>query len=296
MKRKIIIFGGQGFIGSNLTNFYLKKNYEVISIGRLSDFSSNKKKLSLSHKFKIFECDFFNITKFNQIDFNDSNVIFAGLNGKIKIREFKKKFSNLIIYLMKKKINKFILLSSISVYGDTRIPVNELSKTQPINLYAKNCLAAEKIVSKNLSKFKNKFIVLRIANVFGIPNKNPSMIEKIILNNLFDKKFTFYKKNLIRSYIEINTLIKIIYKLITIKDSLFIYNISNPHYIFSFKDICSIFENNLKISNKIIFNTQKPLIIKSICNTNEIQKVFNFNEKFVFEIKKIINYYKKLKI
>ena len=38
MKKKIFILGSQGFIGENLVNYILKKNYQIISVGKKKKF------------------------------------------------------------------------------------------------------------------------------------------------------------------------------------------------------------------------------------------------------------------
>ena len=48
--KKIIVTGGSGFIGSNLVNYLIKKNYFVINIDKLTYSSSLYKKNYLSKK------------------------------------------------------------------------------------------------------------------------------------------------------------------------------------------------------------------------------------------------------
>ena len=56
--KNIIVTGGSGFIGSNLVNFLIKKNFFVINIDKLT-YSSN----SLAHRnkqnrnYKFFKLD-----------------------------------------------------------------------------------------------------------------------------------------------------------------------------------------------------------------------------------------------
>ena len=56
--KKIIVTGGSGFIGSNLVNYLINKNYFVINIDKLTYSSSkyNKSKLS-KKKYKFFKFD-----------------------------------------------------------------------------------------------------------------------------------------------------------------------------------------------------------------------------------------------
>jgi len=63
MKKKILITGAEGFLGTHLTNFYKKKNYQV--------FCTFKKKPKLIQKnVKYFNCDVRNNKRLNNILFN----------------------------------------------------------------------------------------------------------------------------------------------------------------------------------------------------------------------------------
>ena len=46
--KKILITGGSGFIGSNLVNYLIKKNYKICNIDKLS-------KVSTPEKFKVLK-------------------------------------------------------------------------------------------------------------------------------------------------------------------------------------------------------------------------------------------------
>ena len=61
---KIIVTGGSGFIGSNLVNFLVKKNFFVINLDKLT-YSSNKYKSTLlnSKNYKLIKVDIANKKK-----------------------------------------------------------------------------------------------------------------------------------------------------------------------------------------------------------------------------------------
>ena len=62
--KKIIVTGGSGFIGSNLVNFLVKKNFFVINLDKLT-YSSNKYKSTLlnSKNYKLIKVDIANKKK-----------------------------------------------------------------------------------------------------------------------------------------------------------------------------------------------------------------------------------------
>ncbi|MAJ90226.1 MAG: hypothetical protein CMD08_03020 [Flavobacteriales bacterium] len=45
--KKIIVFGSQGFVGSNIINYYSTKKYKLIGIGRKSKLIKKKNYLKI---------------------------------------------------------------------------------------------------------------------------------------------------------------------------------------------------------------------------------------------------------
>ena len=65
--KKIIVTGGSGFIGSNLVNYLIKKNYFVINIDKLTYSSNTYKRASFKKKIKFFKFDINNKLKIKKI-------------------------------------------------------------------------------------------------------------------------------------------------------------------------------------------------------------------------------------
>ena len=284
IQKKIIILGGQGFVGLNICKYFLtkKKNYRLILIGnqtKLKKIFNKREKENLM----IYDIDIYETERLSGEIFKDAIIINASLMTKTSIKIFKKNYIKLCKFLKKNRINRFILLSSISVYGKRTKPiVSEKIKINPFSDYGKRCVLAEKI-SKEF--FKDKLTTLRIANIFGKYRFRYGTIEKILANFLTKSKHHLINSSLKRTYINVSTLVRIISILIEKyqKKNIF-YNISNPNYIFNFEQL------NIQISKifcKQLFYYPKKRIIKnnydSVCLPKTFIKKFNFKFKNNFK-------------
>ena len=189
-KKKIIIIGYNSFIQKNLY-IHLSKNFIV-----------KKKKFSQINKKNISDYDFV---------INCSNSIY------FFYKKYNKKFDrNLkIAELIKNNDSKFFLLSTRQVYLQ-KLFLNEKSKLNPLNEYAKNCIKSEINCQKMLKK---NLLILRLSNVFGYETgkkKKPSLVS-LILNGLKNKEIKFDNNYLLyKDFLPINLLCLYIEKLIYI--------------------------------------------------------------------------------
>ena len=69
MKKKIIVTGGLGFIGSNLIELLLKKKFKVINLDKVSYASNfyNVKEFKNKKNYKFIKCDINSKKKINNI-------------------------------------------------------------------------------------------------------------------------------------------------------------------------------------------------------------------------------------
>jgi len=284
IQKKIIILGGQGFVGLNISKYILskKKNYKLILIGnktKLKKIFSNKEKVKLT----IHNIDINEIGKLPSKIFRDAVVINAFLTTKTSFKIFRKKYIKLCNFLKKNNINRLILLSSISVYGKTiKAITSEKIQINPISNYGKICNQAEKISKKFL---KNKLIILRIANIFGMYRSKNGIIEKILTNLLIKLKYYLTDQNLKRTYINVSTLVKIISILIDedLKKKI-VFNISNPNYVFNFDRLNNKISKIFKL--KTLYYPKNKKIVNdhnSVCLPKTFMKKFNFTFKNNFE-------------
>ena len=201
---KIIVTGGLGFIGSNLIELLLSKNYYVINIDKVTYSSNfyNTKEFKKNKKYKFIKCDInnkrieqifnkhkpigiFNLAAETHVDrsidspksFIDSNIM-----GVYNILEIFRKYS-------KKNKTKLIHISTDEVYGDVLVGrSNENYPYKPSSPYAASKAASDHLVSSYVRTYNIQAIVTNCSNNYG-PKQHPEKLIPKLIYNMFEDKF-----------------------------------------------------------------------------------------------------------
>ena len=170
---KILVTGGAGYIGSVLVNKLIEQGHEVSVIDDLSNgFREN-----IDRRAKFTEGSILDKDNLNQA-LEGVEVVYH-LAAKIRVEEGEAKPElykkvniegslDLIKACVDKKINKFIFASTAAVYGDPEeFPVNENSKTNPVNVYGATKLEIDKYLEANAKNMGISTICFRFFNIGG---------------------------------------------------------------------------------------------------------------------------------
>ena len=170
---KILVTGGAGYIGSVLVNKLIEQGHEVNVIDDLSNgFREN-----IDRRAKFTEGSILDKGNLNQA-LEGVEVVYH-LAAKIRVEEGEAKPElykkvniegtlDLIKACVDKKIAKFIFASTAAVYGDPEeFPVNENSKTNPVNVYGATKLEIDKYLEANAKNMGISTICFRFFNIGG---------------------------------------------------------------------------------------------------------------------------------
>lgn len=275
MKKKIILLGGTGYLGSFLATYFFKKKYEIISISSSKNKYLDKKikqiKLNLS-----IESNIKKVSKF----FANTNVIICV--GSSNVRQEKKPLNrkdqilkNLIKF---SKNTKWILISSGgTVYGKISKPAKETDNLNATSCYAKENILSEKILINNCGIFKYKYLICRLSNPYGksLKNKKSQGLINILIKNILKKKITklYVKQNLVRDYIHLDDVASAIYKLIQKNKKNDVYNISSGKGT-SIKKILSVIKKSFSEEVKIEYKKTQNLDLQySVISNKKLSRV-----------------------
>lgn len=205
MKTKILVTGGAGFIGSNISEELIKKGYDVVV---LDNFATGKKSnlRSFEKNIEIIEGD---IRSYMQVEKAVKGVeiilhqaalpsVPRSIQDPITSNEVNTSGTlNILNAAKENNVKRVVFASSSSVYGDNPIlPKEENMLANPLSPYAVSKLAAEKYCNVFTRIYGLETIALRYFNVFG-PKQDPNsqysaVIPKFIKSILNDERPVIY--------------------------------------------------------------------------------------------------------
>jgi len=172
MKRKAVVTGGAGFIGSNLCGMLSKNNYDVIALDDLSNGSGLK---NIPKNVKLVKGSILDIKKLRSV-FKKIDVVF-NLAVKPLPMSFNKpdevvKVNDFGTYLVAKtcvELNrKLVHVSSSEAYGSAMsIPMKENHPLFPSTIYAASKAASESYVRGFEKTNGLKMTIIRPFNCYG---------------------------------------------------------------------------------------------------------------------------------
>lgn len=306
MSKKTLIIGGGGYVGTELINHLLKKNYFVYC---LDNFIYTKDtSLKNSTKLRILRLDILNDSLCEKLPSDVSSVIIlAGLVGdpitkkypqlseKINYTSIKK-----IINFFKNKNIRLIFVSTCSNYGFLENKIaNEKTRLNPKSLYAKQKVRIEKYILGLKSKSKFTPCILRFSTAFGV-SKRPRFdltINEFVLYAVAKKKLQIYDHLTWRPYCHLKDFSRVIQKCIEIEKTKIkfeIFNVGDYKNNFQKIKIAELIKKHIpKFNYEIVKTKNDPR--NYIVNFDKIKKILKI-KKFIsveYGILEIIKYLKK---
>lgn len=199
--KRVVITGGAGFIGSNLSQKLLSDNEVIIiddvSTGRIENIQTLVETHSVNFaRGSILDTNLLQKT-FRGVDFIFHQAAIPSVTRSVKNPALSNEVNitgtlNVLIAARDNNVKKVVFASSSSVYGDTpTLPKNEEMYPNPQSPYALTKFVGENYCRLFTSIFGLSTVCLRYFNVYG-PKQNPyseyaAVIPKFILNIKADK-------------------------------------------------------------------------------------------------------------
>jgi len=226
---KVLVTGTAGFIGSNLANYLLQRDYEVVGVDNFNDFYNPRIKefhiepFKDNPKFTLYRVDISNRDELKRVFEENPDLdgvvhlaAWAGVtqsleNPYIFVKDNVLGTSNISDYCVEYGIDNLVFASTSSVYGENPTPFTEDMDTSfPMAPYPATKKASEVLLYTIAKNTDLKVSIFRFFNPLG-PNLRPDMaLPKLIKSAEYGKVFEMWidPVNSARDYVYIEDMLK----------------------------------------------------------------------------------------
>ena len=304
----IFITGIAGFLGSNLAEYYLKKNFKVSGCDNLIGGSLDNIDQKKINFFKA-NCEDFEMMKkiTKNVDILCHAAAFAheGLSSFSPVLITNNNVTGSVSVFtaaIVNKVKRIVYCSSMARYGNIKIPFREEDELKPVDPYGVSKVAAENIL-KILSKTHGvEYNIAVPHNIIGPNQKYDDPFRNVvsIMINLMlqNKKPIIYGDgNQKRTFSDIDDCIYCLDKLLTdpqvVSQTV---NIGPDEEYISINKLYHLLSNKLKFNLEPKYLEDRPNEVKeATCSADKARKILGYKTSVSLDesLNKIINYIKE---
>jgi UDP-glucose 4-epimerase len=304
----IFITGIAGFLGSNLAEYYLKKNFKVSGCDNLIGGSLDNIDQKKINFFKA-NCEDFEMMKkiTKNVDILCHAAAFAheGLSSFSPVLITNNNVTGSVSVFtaaIVNKIKRIVYCSSMARYGNIKIPFREEDELKPADPYGVSKVAAENIL-KILSKTHGvEYNIAVPHNIIGPNQKYDDPFRNVvsIMINLMlqNKKPIIYGDgSQKRTFSDIDDCIYCLDKLLTDPQIISqVVNIGPDEEFISINELYHLLSNKLKFNLEPKYLEDRPNEVKeATCSADKARKILGYKTSVNLDesLDKIINYIRK---
>lgn len=297
--RKILVLGGNGFLGRNLCRYLADCGENVYSFDMAMPEAPDK-------RIEYIAGDFFDdytleeTVKGMDVIYHAICTLNPGNSNEKCILGYERDFvqtAKLCSYLKNTECRMIFFSSGGTVYGNQEIqPITEDAVPVPINHYGNLKLCIENTMRTFNFQMKKNMLIARISNPYGPGqdyHKGVGFIDAAIKHAIHGETIEIWGDgSIIRDYIYIDDLCRMLYALIDYHGETEVFNLSSNTGV-SQNDIVNILKN-IQSDVKVVYKPGRSVDAKKIILDNHrIRSVCNFD---MVSIEEGINrYYRYIK-
>jgi len=295
MTKKILITGGDGFIGKELVRQLSKKGHKIVSFDLnfaddkteknvkkfsgsiLNEMELHKAMQGCTHVIHLAAALGVEYTEKNRLECFEINI-----EGTKKILEAS----------VKKGVKKIIFSSSSEVYGNqNKSFFDENTNLQVLSNYGVSKIVGEEYLRAYYEKYNLNYNIVRFFNVYGINQKDNFVMTKFIKSIIKKQNLYIYGSgNQIRSFCHVEDAVKGVILVLNKGNKNQIYNIGNdnePVKLYALAKKCVKYLHSkskiIKIDYKYSDRLQSREVVKRIPGIKKIKKELKFKAKITLK-------------